>query len=137
VLAIVISAIVFAFVVTVVVMFLVTKVVEDRAARTAFFITGAITPILLVVATVRTVMRRHREVPPCPQFLANVEKEIEQERIEVFGGSRLIPPLAAAWQAAYLQSLQRTASKVSKVGSVFSALTSSQKDQPVAPVHVG
>jgi hypothetical protein len=127
VITIIILAVLFAVSTSAVVMFLATRMVDDRAARIAFFITGAATPVLAIVAIVRFyALRKRPDVRPCPDLLASIEREIEEERVEIFGGKPLSPSLAESWQVAYLQSLERTASRV---GSVFGALNSTTSDK--------
>jgi hypothetical protein len=114
-----IASLVFATGMTVVIVSLLTKDVDDRAARIVFFLVGALSPVMLIVSGIRTLVRQHRELAPCPDLLARVESEIEEERVATFGGRLLVPALAARWQAAYLESLGRTASKVDAVVMVL------------------
>ena len=109
----IITSIAFATVTTVVLMYFLTRAIPDRAARLFFFLVGALSPLMLIVSGIRTLLRYKTDLRPCSELLANVELEIEQERIERFGGKRIIPSLAERWQAAYLDSLRRTALRVS------------------------
>lgn len=109
---IIIAAFAFATSMTVVVVYFLTRMVDDRAARLVFFIVGALSPAMLIVAGIRTLLYGRSELSPCPEALAQVESEIERERVELFGGKPLDPPFAVRWQTAYLESLRRTASRV-------------------------
>jgi hypothetical protein len=108
-----IAAVAFATVTTVILMYFLTQAIHDREARLVFFLMGAFSPVMLVVSGLRALLRYKTDLQPCPELLANVESEIEQERISRFGGKRIIPSLAERWQAAYLESLRRTATRVS------------------------
>jgi hypothetical protein len=110
-----VTSVFFAIAMTVVIVALLTKDIDDRAARIVFFLVGALSPLMLIVSGIRTLVRQNRELAPCPDLLARVEAEIEEERVETFGGKLLNPALAARWQAAYLESLGRTASRVDAV----------------------
>jgi hypothetical protein len=110
-----VTSVFFAIAMTVVIVALLTKDIDDRAARIVFFLVGALSPLMLIVSGIRTLVRQNRELAPCPDLRARVEAEIEEERVETFGGKLLNPALAARWQAAYLESLGRTASRVDAV----------------------
>lgn len=115
----IIAVFVFATLATVVVSYFVIRLsVNDRAGRILLFIVAALTPAMLFVALIRTFIRRSEPIP-CPEELAAVERDIDNERVQRFGGRPLKPAFSERWQAAYLTSLKRTAGKVDSVLNIF------------------
>ncbi len=106
----------FATVTTVVLSYLIIKLaVDDPSVRLFFSIIAALMPFVLIAALIRMLLRWRSDTIPCPEELATVEAEIERERVEKFGGKPLNPSLSAHWQAAYLNSVKKTAVKLDSV----------------------
>lgn len=102
----------------------VRRVVSDRELRKMFLFVILSTPVVAVVTVVYAILGPGRMKPKPVSFeLADIEREIEAERISVYGGSPIRPLFAEVMQNAYLRSLSRAAKTVDiVVGSRFEDL---------------
>ncbi len=99
----------------------VRRVVSDPRLRSWFLFVILSTPIVAIVTIVYALLGERRFNPrPVSQEIAEIEQEIEAERISVYGGSAIKPLFAETMQNAYMRSLSRAAKTVdSVVGSKF------------------
>jgi hypothetical protein len=88
--------------------------IQDPNLRRFFLLVGLSTPFLAVWALIQAPWSRRR-TPPYNVALAEIEKEIEEERVRVFGGSPLRQTFSEAWRSAYLRSLAGAAKTVDRV----------------------
>lgn len=83
--------------------------IPDREFRKVFFRVGAILPFIALVAVVKTAVRRKPSQICYLEDIAQVEDDIEAERVRLFGGVALSPSFSDRWKASCLRSFEKAA----------------------------
>lgn len=84
---------------------MVFSAIDSKTFRLVFIVAGLTMPFILVYAAIRSLFTRSR-MPRFNEEMANVEDEIETERLRIFGGERMCPSFGDHWRRAYEQYLE-------------------------------
>ena len=82
--------------------------IDSKAFRLVFIVLGAVTPAMFLYALVATFVAP-KPVPFFQEEIANVEDDIENERVRIFGGQKTSPSFSKRWQIMYEAHLEKIA----------------------------
>lgn len=82
--------------------------ISSKSFRLIFIPLGFVTPIIFLYAAITSIFV-HKPVPCFQKELAEVEDDIETERIRIFGGERITPSFGKRWEAMYQAYVERIA----------------------------
>lgn len=87
---------------------MVVATISSKTFRAIFIILGLIAPAIFLYAGIASLFVR-KPVPCFDRELAEVEDEIEAERIRIFGGERITPSFGKRWEAMYKAYVEQVA----------------------------
>jgi hypothetical protein len=96
--------------------------VNDRGLRSVFILLGLIMPFILLYSVVTSFFIR-KPPPTFREEFADVEDDIETERIKIFGGKRLSPSFGDHWQRMYKVYLETLAERVAKTSEKIASFS--------------
>jgi hypothetical protein len=88
--------------------------------RTVMLLFVALTPFVAIPAFLKALifgtkpMRYNAE-------LGAIEDEIEQERVQIFGGKAMHPSISQRWRASYVYAIEKSAMAAAKIDPALSA----------------
>lgn len=101
---------------------MVFSAVDNRGFRSVFIFLGLIMPFLLLYSVLTSLFVR-KPMPMFREEFAEVEDDIETERLKLFGGERVCPSFGDHWQRMYQAYLEKIVDRVAKTSEKIASFS--------------
>jgi hypothetical protein len=91
---------------------IVVATMQPHTHRRAMFVVGILSPLIVPLSIVAAIFNRDGKVSPCPPRLEEVEKNIDDKRVETFGGKPRIFYISQSWKVRYHRYLNNSAQSI-------------------------
>ena len=108
-------------IVSILAILMVTSAIDNKVFRLTFVALGLVMPFIFLYSAM-TSLFSSKPMPRFNEQIANVEDDIETERLRIFGGERTCPSFGRRWELMYQKYLETLVARAARTSEKLATI---------------